>query len=435
MLFVGRLTFASSSSSVLDGFSEVNHAKFAFYFAKCQFSHLRRLRVSAEIVFLLAGIKGISITLIVSPLRYKLGGKMGRKGSRLMPFFDDGLLFNKYRNLKYEDISKGIFSIYFPHKTNRLASEDELLFKDWYALKGKKYVHLKNYTEAKQAITASLRKSDYVEKVHISDNKLIYRKLTENEVADKKKVKEMFRKLKKELQDDDDLPSVDSAYSSGVDSPTGCLNNESSEDELVQAIEHDHAFGFALETKSPFGGNAFSNNSITNEYMDVGNDTVVKSQNNDFVDVKADSSSNVMYSTSVPKEILNEQDFQKLGEIPMESFNLPLLDDILPMDFDLAELFGNNKSELTPSDTDVQNFDGTIAGKKNYHCKKFAYLGKILILFCEAQQIGMYAAINDDETQIFFDEAVLQEMQGCKSVKECKFINDDILVILEPKDE
>ncbi|GFQ79170.1 hypothetical protein TNCT_529501 [Trichonephila clavata] len=55
--------------------------------------------------------------------------KMGRKGPRLTLFLEKGLLTDKYRNLKYEDISKSIFSIYFPHKTKLLSPAYEQIFK------------------------------------------------------------------------------------------------------------------------------------------------------------------------------------------------------------------------------------------------------------------------------------------------------------------
>ncbi|PRD25899.1 UNVERIFIED_CONTAM: hypothetical protein NCL1_39594 [Trichonephila clavipes] len=54
---------------------------------------------------------------------------MGRKGPRLIRFFEEGLIFQKYRNLSYEDTSKLMFSIYFPHKTKLLSSADEQIFK------------------------------------------------------------------------------------------------------------------------------------------------------------------------------------------------------------------------------------------------------------------------------------------------------------------
>ncbi|GBN41669.1 hypothetical protein AVEN_181041-1, partial [Araneus ventricosus] len=51
---------------------------------------------------------------------------------------------------------------------------------DWYELNKKEYVRgSKDYTKAKQALTASLKKSDYVEKVPNSPKKLMYRILEE----------------------------------------------------------------------------------------------------------------------------------------------------------------------------------------------------------------------------------------------------------------
>ncbi|GIZ05287.1 uncharacterized protein CEXT_714461 [Caerostris extrusa] len=108
--------------------------------------------------------------------------KMGRKGPKLVPFLLDGLKTKKYRNLMFENSSRLIFSLCLPHKTNKLDKRDEYIFKDWYQKNNKKYGFSKHYTVARQAMTASLRKSDYVEKILIGDSKMTYRILTSDEV-------------------------------------------------------------------------------------------------------------------------------------------------------------------------------------------------------------------------------------------------------------
>lgn len=394
---------------------------------------------------------------------------MGRTGPRLIPFLEEGLKLKKYRNLKYKNISKSVFSIYFPHKTKKLSSEDELIFKDWYALNEKKYLSSVNYTDAKQAMSSSLRRSDYVEKILANDNVLIYRILTAEEVIEKKKQKEICKKMKKESNYTDDPPSMDSAYSSGVDSPSDSggdspsdsgidspggsgvdsssdgVTNESS-DAIMHAVEHDHAFGFVHQGKSPLRVHALLNNSVdpmfysgpinapTEEPMEMDYTT------DNFIQppiLNAMTDDCIADYISVP-EILNDDDLQKLGGIPtedliMENFsssdgNIPSFDDIHPLDFDLSELFGTSQSN-----PDVHNSNEIAAGKNIYHCKKFEYLGKLLVLFCEAQINGMYEASNAGEMQIFFDEAVLKKIQGGKLLK-CIFIKYDMLVLFEPKE-
>ncbi|GBN32001.1 hypothetical protein AVEN_216815-1 [Araneus ventricosus] len=180
---------------------------------------------------------------------------MGRQGPRLVPFLHDGVINKKYRNLIPEDPSGLKFSIVLPHKTKKLDVEDEFIFKDWYALNKKKYVfHSKHYTDAKQAITASLRKSDYVEKIHISDDRLTYRILSKAEVKEKKRLKKELKKLnvvKKEASDSDGaLSSVESGYGSGVDSPQDDYAQVSLNDNLITTPSGNES-GYGKGTDSP----------------------------------------------------------------------------------------------------------------------------------------------------------------------------------------
>ncbi|GBM47462.1 hypothetical protein AVEN_213363-1 [Araneus ventricosus] len=160
---------------------------------------------------------------------------MGRKGSQLLTFLKSGIEKKKYKNLKV-DASGLTFNIILPHKTRRLSEEDEKVFKDWYELKSKDYVFGSNdYTKAKQALIASLKKSDYFEKVPNSHNKLTYRILEEHEIKEKKRLK---KELKQEVKIeatciDDPLLSVESGYGSVVDSPPSGNFVETTKDNLL----------------------------------------------------------------------------------------------------------------------------------------------------------------------------------------------------------
>ncbi|CAL1297877.1 unnamed protein product [Larinioides sclopetarius] len=156
--------------------------------------------------------------------------------SPLVSFLQKGLKENKYRNLFYEDESELIFSIILPHKTNQLCAEDEKIFKDWYQLKSKDYAfRSKAYTKAKQALEASLKKSNYVEKVYNKQKKLTYRILKEEEIKEKKRPK---KDHKKEIEMES-IPSIDSGFGSAMDSPKNgdsvdASNNKPGEDESSQ---------------------------------------------------------------------------------------------------------------------------------------------------------------------------------------------------------
>ncbi|CAL1297878.1 unnamed protein product [Larinioides sclopetarius] len=162
---------------------------------------------------------------------------MGHLGSPLLEFLKNSIREKKYTNLK-SDSSGLIFSITLPHKRKlRNMEEYEEIFKDWYKVKGKAYIP-KNYIRAKQALTASLKRSVYVEKVRNCQKKLTYRILSGNEVEAKKLLKKKRReKVEREPPNNYVNPqSVDSAYGSGVDSPPSHpgLNNSASTEEYLQ---------------------------------------------------------------------------------------------------------------------------------------------------------------------------------------------------------
>ncbi|GFY47622.1 uncharacterized protein TNIN_314411, partial [Trichonephila inaurata madagascariensis] len=288
----------------------------------------------------------------------------------------------------------GSQSIYFPHKTKLLSHADEQIFKDWYALNGKKYTSKKDYTDARQAMSSSLRKSDYVEKVLVSGNKLVYRILNEEEVKEKKIKKDIMKKLKKEESDyvsnllSVDSPKsngVDSAYNSGVGSPgssevdfASAMNDLDieSNSKLIEAITHDHAFGFAYQTKSPLEANLLTDPLVPMPYSDP-MDFVEDHMNvNNTVGVNLNELQNpiirngsvilgtVDYTRTVDnistEEMLSDHSLQNPDDISNENFimenfssndgSIPSFDSIHPLDFNFEELFGFdcNKLELPP---------------------------------------------------------------------------------------
>ncbi|PRD25898.1 UNVERIFIED_CONTAM: hypothetical protein NCL1_39591 [Trichonephila clavipes] len=100
--------------------------------------------------------------------------------------------------------------------------------------------------------------------------------------------------------------------------------------------------------------------------------------------------------------------------------------------FGIEEEFSENLDvhRLIP---DVPSSDKTFSGKRIFQCKKFEYLRKSLVLFCEAQ-IGELHSANAGELQIIFDDAVMKEIQGYQFLN-CVFVKDDVLVIFKPKNE
>ncbi|KAF8788577.1 uncharacterized protein LOC129957477 [Argiope bruennichi] len=443
---------------------------------------------------------------------------MGRQGPKLVPFLHDGVVNRKYRNLISEDASGLKFSIVLPHKTKKLDTEDELIFKDWYALNGKKYIFAsKHYTDAKQAMTASLRKSDYVEKVHCTDYKLTYRILNKAEVKEKKRLKKELKKkneLKKETLDSDAaLSSEESGYGSGTDSP---LNNYPVGDNLTASSgEESLQASFTMAVDSLFGINSLEstcaddlNGFLKSEPMDVSipvadshavPDYLVNIQpfvNNlqstdcfpesspslDLMECFPDASelNNSGFTEELPIE--NGYDFLQLNNLSYEDLNNVLLKDFPAFNFNsplvcedyineqaselqnmeklltepedllTEELFDklmedistanshpsvayedNNQENRMPSDADLHD-QKTEANENVYYCKKCIHLGKIPILLCEPQfENGPSEA--KGEIKIAFEERILKEINGFKCVKEYKFINDHLMVILEPNDD
>ncbi|GIY65300.1 uncharacterized protein CDAR_104911 [Caerostris darwini] len=142
--------------------------------------------------------------------------KMGKKGSVLVEFLKNALFEKKYENLKFEDVSKNIFILYLPQKSNKLKVKDQMLFKDWYALKNRIYILDENYTKAKQALISALKKSEYLE-VKAIKKSFWCRILNDQEIKEKKET----RKLQKIHQD------IESGYESTASPSSINMNNGS----------------------------------------------------------------------------------------------------------------------------------------------------------------------------------------------------------------
>ncbi|KAG8179080.1 hypothetical protein JTE90_010107 [Oedothorax gibbosus] len=145
---------------------------------------------------------------------------MGRKESKLIPFLRKALNERKYSNLQYEDTSHETFRLHLPQKTSKLNVDSQLIFQDWYKVKGRVYKLKTDYTTAKQGMEASLRKSDFLKRVKKCKKYLVYRFLTPIEVAEKKRINKEQKKVTKSNPYSDSectLSPESSGYSSGLD--------------------------------------------------------------------------------------------------------------------------------------------------------------------------------------------------------------------------
>ncbi|GIZ02254.1 uncharacterized protein CEXT_444301 [Caerostris extrusa] len=356
--------------------------------------------------------------------------KMGRKGTKLIPFLLDGLKKEKYRN-------------------------------DWYKNNNKTYIFLKHYTEAKQAITASLRKSDYVEKILIGDNKMTFRILSPEEVKKKKRKKQVLKKQKMEKQNESDASS---GYGSDMGSPYNAVDNINENNEFLHAIKHDHDFGYSPIVRLPCDGNALLQNDIKIEQVDIEEKSVMDCGINfdifltnhtdmeclyknaedmeclyenaedmgclyESAEILADhakfvaceSEDNVNLSDEVQNQGRNIVSLDELMNIPLNDF----LKCVTPMDFDLNELF---------SDGNIQEVSKK--PENRFICKKLDYLGDTPILFCEYLDSGVFTVDTSSELKIIYDEAMLNKIQNLNlKIKDYKHVNGHLLVILEPNAE
>ncbi|GIY74010.1 IRF tryptophan pentad repeat domain-containing protein [Caerostris extrusa] len=352
--------------------------------------------------------------------------KMGRNGSKLITFFLDGLKTNKYQNLKFEDSSRLIFSLYLPFKTNKLDKKNEDVLKDWYHINNKKYFYSTNYTEAKQAMMASLRKSDYVEQIAIGDNKMTFRILTPKEIKGKgKNVNHFFFFQKKErkliLKKEKQNKSVAlPGYGSNMNNPyhalspynaTGSINENNG---LLQAIEHDHYFGFSPFERLPSNGNVSEASSYENAEVQDGHTKFV-----------ARESGNIETNANLLEEVCNQE------------HNIVSLDDLdkIPSNdlvkcgetFDMEEFMS-----IYIPDGDIHDFSKK--PENRFLCKKLEYLVKTPILICEYLDSQVSEVdFTSGQFKIICDEAVLKEILDKNlKISDYQLVNGHMLVILEP---
>ncbi|KAF8773816.1 uncharacterized protein LOC129985338 [Argiope bruennichi] len=340
---------------------------------------------------------------------------MPRKEAQLVPFLQKALEGVKYRNLILIDPIKKVFCLYLPHKTNRLCIEDELIFKDWWhARNGKKYVFSsKHYTEARQAMTSSLRKSDYVEPMCLSDNKLICRILSKEEVEEKKKLKKELKKLEIKHEDNE------SGYESSLSSPESHIDGQNDKD-LLQSIEHDHAYLFYPPDMGSVEGSEFSSDvqNISNEDTD----TVTEAFDR-FLPLGPDSSSEL--ESIIEDHHLNKDIcaiFPVLGDF----------DDSLQSLFNIPneQLIGSFKelqlSLQVPGSNDVK----TNIRKKSYFCEEYELVGKAVVLICKLLEMDVDVAGTSSNIGIVFGATTWKTVQEYTCMKGIKYVGDNYLIVI-----
>ncbi|KAF8788985.1 uncharacterized protein LOC129957423 [Argiope bruennichi] len=399
---------------------------------------------------------------------------MGRKGSRLLHFLQDGLIKKKYQNLFFVDESKFIFSINLPHKTRKLNKEDEQLFKDWYELKDDEYVFgSKDYTIAKQALIASLKKSDYFEKVASSRGKITYRILSNTETKERKGLMKELKKqneVKKEVPHiDNSVPSVESGYGSGVDSPSSGNSMEPLNDNLIISRDNklSQAFNsleasYTVELKGTLSSVESSNGR--------GGDSPLKDNSTDPLNNGGNSCGNELSQSleeNILSDIMNLMDFcsenPELSSPTLKEDYLSENDSIKRWNFlqvtnisdeDLNDLFIKGIAALNPN--------VSTANKNNLHihASKMQSIGE-LPMECQDilneelnnKQVENISAVNphlsmayeenipeqisssQSEIKIMYEDASFKETEGLKADRETKFVIDHQMAFLDPTDD
>ncbi|GBN59975.1 hypothetical protein AVEN_79507-1 [Araneus ventricosus] len=372
------------------------------------------------------------LRLLYSKLVSKL--KMPRKQAKLVPFLQNALDGAKYRNLNYEDGMKKVFSLYLPHKTNRLEMEDQYIFNDWYAETKRKYIFSKEYTNARQAMTAALRKSDYVELMCFQGNKLICRILNEEEVEERKLQKKESKRLKGKQEDGESESSIESGYESGLNSPESCMDYGQNDKNLLQGIVHDHAYVF-----SPLGRESSEGSYIHSDSQEVSNETIL-------IDEATGT-----FGTSLPLEQDHSSGIKSNLEdtcLKEDFFNIPVLpDDVTLKDLDKisnVQLIRSNYNELQLA---LQVYDsiGSEANerKKLYVCKDYVLRDETLLLICKLfQDMDVEIPDTSSNIRIVLDEAVQRGIQDYSCLKKdeqvraavsfAEEICDDLGIIMVP---
>ncbi|CAL1285473.1 unnamed protein product [Larinioides sclopetarius] len=332
-----------------------------------------RLNQQCECVVVCVSLNFVKASSLHSKLVSKV--KMPRKQAKLIPFLQNALDGDKYRNLNYEDDKRKVFSLYLPHKTNRLEEEDQYIFNDWYAANKREYIFSEEYTNARQAMTAALRKSNYVVLMDFRNNTLTCRILNEEEVEERKRKKKESKMLIGKKEDYES--SIESGYESGLPSPASGMDCGQNDKNLLQGIVHDHAYGFnSLDGESAEGCCIHSDvNEVSNETMLIDEAT---ENFKTFLPLEQDKSS--IIKSGLEDTCLNEH----FSDIP-----------ILPDDITLKDLDKISNEQLIRSNYNdlqlvLQVYDSIDAEanmpKKLYVCKRYVELDETVVLICKLFQ-------------------------------------------------
>ncbi|GFQ71655.1 IRF tryptophan pentad repeat domain-containing protein [Trichonephila clavata] len=346
---------------------------------------------------------------------------MGRKGSILVPFLKDGLIHRKYKNLRFEDQSKSIFVLDLPQKTCRLDREDEKIFKEWYKIKGKDYCFSQGYSKAKQNFEASLKKSEYLERVPSKGFKICYRILQIDEVKALKRRK----KMKKDSLGT--CPDSESGYES-VESPPSIIEKHVPVDSMLKAIEHDHSFGLSTSTVIPILKEKSKDaEHVTNLEPFLSDINQISSEDKMFFTEKhvttlfKDFNSHNEERECFPVEDFGEVSLEDLEKIPENEFIVP-----------------NNTYKNFCEEIDLAESGQFLKAEKKkeivYLCNHYEFINKTLTLLCEQKELLLEDKMDDnDEKKIFFNEDVFRILQSCKGIKEQYFVKKNMVIRLELK--
>lgn len=347
--------------------------------------------------------------------------KMGRKGSLLVKFLEDGLMCGKYKNLRFQDRSRSIFVLDFPQKTCRLEKENEMIFHEWYKEKGKEYFFSLGYSKAKQNFEASLKKSDYLEKVPDKENKLCYRILRNDEVKAFKKRNKLKKDSAGKCQDSE------SGYES-MESPPSNIQDRSV-DKLIRAIEHDHSFGSSTSTVFPvFKEKSEVVQHVTNsELCFFSANDQIPCNHNEIV-LTEEHATVLIEDLFTQTEKIDYFPFENIGEVSLQELEkIPENELVMPI-CGYKNLF--KEDDLAGSDCSF--FKDKKKKKTVYVFEKCVYFGSTPILFCEQKELLLEMKVdNSDEKIIFFKKEMLPILQNSKGIKDIHFVNENMLIVLE----
>ncbi|GBN42030.1 hypothetical protein AVEN_192525-1 [Araneus ventricosus] len=366
--------------------------------------------------------------------------------------------------------------------------------KDWYELNKKKYVFgSKDYTKAKQALTASLKKSDYVEKVPNSPKKLMYRILEEGKNKENKRLKKEFRKEEVETEvpyNDHTLPSVESGYGSALDSPpsgncvepskgsfTTSSNNGLSQLPCVEAnsLFQKHDIQQYIYS-SPCTLDGFVMSEAMDDSVSVENSVAVLDVTTSVEDCLANiqpftdnlrstdffnenpeyptpglslmecssenpesSSSGLIENGPAENEVINRCIFLQFTNISDEELNnfiiknIPALNSNPPMTN--YENLNNHASEMQNMHGQHTEYQDLITKElRNKPMENISNINSRPSVYFE-ENISEQNFSSQGKIKTGFEETVSKETNGFKTIKDYKFTNDHLAIFLKPNIE